>query len=573
MSASTTSLGLPIVDYQLATKNQAQLMTQFLRTPQYSQDIAGYQAGVGKITTVDQFLNNYNVLKVALTAYNMQDIIDQKGVLKQLLTQDPTQNTSLVQSLGKPNYVAFALQFRSLSSDGGAGLQSATSTNTVAARYTNTKFQQWLADRDNDPSLTTALAARTTLQDAVNITNVGTLYAQYQKSAPVQQATSYYQRNIVNVKSSADLLADPKLLNYALTAYGIDPSSVSTDTVQKLLTELPTLPTSVAANNPDYQAFASAFLSLHYDGGVGVAQSANISDVVSRYQQRTFAQALTTNTDAQNVSLFGGAGAAQVTQILSDAKSETGIALASSYYGSHIAAASAASAFAADSQLVNVALQAYGLTGVSATTLQQLLTQDPNDANSLAQKSPEYAAFAKAFSYSAAIGVRTSTRSQTIAAVQQTYQANALQAVLQTDITQAQAQATRNTKVHESASAPLNLYQMLGDSNISSVLLGAYGQPDQVGALDPDQQVEVFTHAGFAPESLNSPKAIDTLIQRYLANVSAQSTPSSPLLTLFQDSSSSDGIVNFDFTPLLSLNGGATIDANSPTAYLLNLLA
>jgi hypothetical protein len=571
MSAAASSIGLPIVDYQLATANQAQLMAQFLRTPQYAQDLAAYQAGVGKITTVDQFLNNYKVLKVALAAYNMQDIIDQKGLLKKLLTQDPTNTSSLVQKLGKPNYVSFARAFWSLSSDGGAGLNSAASINMTSARYTNAQFQQWLADRDNDPTLAKALAARTTLQDAVNITDVGALFAQYQKTPDVQRAADYYKRNIVDVNSPADLLADSKLLNFALIAYGIDPNSVSADTVQKLLTELPTLSSSVAANNPAYQAFANAFLSLHYDGGAGVAKTDNINDVVSRYQQRTFAQALTANTEGENAELFGAKGAAQIAQILSDAKAETGISLAASYYGSHLAAATTAKAFAADAQLVSVALEAYGLDPVSSTTLQRLLTEDPNDADSLAHASPQYAAFAGAFSYAAALGARGRNSNANIADVQQAYEAHALQAILQTDITQAASQATRNTKVRESADAPLNLYQMLGDANVSAVLLGAYNQPATVGALDPDRQVEVITHAGFAPESINSPKAIDALIRRYLANVSTQSTPASPLASLFQPTQPGD-IVTLDFTPLLNLSSGASADLSAaPTAYLLNV--
>jgi uncharacterized protein DUF1217 len=573
MTAAAPSLGLPIVDYQLAIANQAQLQAQFEKSTTTSADIAGYQAGVSKIKTVDALLNNYKVLNVALTAYGMQDAINQKGLLKQLLTQDPTQKTSLAQRLGKANYLAFAQAYRSLSTDGGVGLSSAASINTTAARYTNAQFQQWMANRSNDPALATALTARTTLQDAVNVTNVGALFTKYQQTGAMTQATTYYQNNIGAVKSPADLIADPKLLNFALAAYGIDPASIPAATVQTLLTQSPAIATSIAANNPAYLPFANAFSSLFYDGGAKIHATAAINDTISRYQQQNFSQALANNTDDQNVALFGKAGANQIAQIKGDALRENGATRASAYYASHIGAANTAQTFMGDTQLVGVALTAYGLGQVSASTLQQLLTQNPDDANSLAQTSPQYTAFAKAFSYYSTSSGRSSDDADRIAAVQGAYQANTLKTVLTNEVSLAQAQVTRNTNVGESPKAPLNLYQMLGDANLSTMILGALGEPAIVGGYDPNQQVEIVTHAGFAPESLNSTAAIDSLIKRYMANVGAQNAPTSPLLTLFGSSPSPGQIVSLDLSSLLggTSSGDATL-SGSPTGYLLNLL-
>lgn len=571
--ATSTSFGMPVVDYQLATQNQAQLLAQFQKSSTTSADIAGYQAGVANITTVDQFLNNYKVLNVALTAYGMQDAISQKGLLKQLLTQDPTASTSLAQQLGKANYTEFAQAFWSLSTDGGAGISSAASINTTAAKYNTAKFQQWQADRSNDPQLATALAARQTLQDAVDISTVGALFSKYQQTPAVQSASNYYKNNIGNVKTSDALMADPKLLNFALTAYGIDPSTISSDTVSKLLSQAPSTATSVAATNPNYQAFANAFNSLYYDKGANIHDSANVTDTINKYQQQTFSAAIANNTDDQNKQMFGSASVTQIAQIKSNALAGNGTSIATAYYGAHIAAASTATAFIADKQLSSVALQAFGLGAVSADTLQKLLTQNPNDAASLAQTSPQYTAFARAFSYYSTVGGRTSDDADKIASVQVAYQANSLKTIVSNDVSLAAAQTTRNTNVHEDANAPLNLYQMLGDSKVSTIILGALGQPDVVGGYDPDQQVEIVTHAGFAPESLNSTKAIDSLITRYMANVGAQNTPTSPLLTLFNSSSSDSGIVSLDLSSVLGISSSTSSSlANSATGYLLNLL-
>jgi hypothetical protein len=574
MAASSTTGVLPIVDYQLATTNQAQLLAQFQKSTTTNADVAAYQSGVSKITTVDQFLNNYKVLNTALTAYGMQDVISQKGLLKQLLTQDPSSADSLAQKFGKASYLAFAQAYWSLSTDGGAGLQSAASVNATAARYATAQFQQWQANRSNDPSLATALAAKQTLQDAVNITNVGALFTKFQSTPDVTAATTYYQNNIDNVKSAQDLLNDPKLLNYALTAYGIDPATISTDTATKLLTQDPTSATSVAATNPLYQSFANDFSGIDADVGASLLTSASIKSVVSKYQQATFSSALANNTDAQNTALFGAAGVKQIAQLKADTLAETGGNLATSYYASHIGAATTAAKFAADSQLSSVALTAFGLGSVSADTLQQLLTQNPNDPTSLAQTSVQYTAFAQAFSYYPTLGGRTSDDKDQVAAVQSAYQANSLKTIVTNDVSLATAQQSRNTDVSAKANAPLNLYQMLGDSNISTVILGALSEPTIVGSYDPDQQVEIVSHAGFAPESLNSPGAIDSFIKRYMANVGIQNAPTSPLLSLFGSTAQPGQIISLDLSSILgnTTNANSSTLSGSATGYLLNLL-
>src|SRR5262249_37298432 len=146
-----------------------------------------------------------------------------------------------------------------------------------------------------------------------------------------------------------------------------------------------------------YQPFAKAFSSLFYDGGATIHATSAINDAVSRYQQQTFTRTLANNTNAQNTQMFGAAGAEQIAEIKTNALGDNGVSIGSSYFGAHIAAATTAAQFAADKQLSSVALTAFGLVTVSAATLQQLLTQNPNDAASIAQKNPQYAAFAKAF--------------------------------------------------------------------------------------------------------------------------------------------------------------------------------
>jgi Protein of unknown function (DUF1217) len=567
-----SSIGSPIVDYKVATSDQSQLLAQFQKSPQYAQDVANFRAGIGKVTSVDTLLGNYNVLKFVLSAYDMSDAIDEKGLLKQLLSEDPSQSTSLAQQLGSQKYTRFAQDLWSLSSDDGLSIGNPLNINKLVSRYTQVQFNQWLASADNDPALATALDAKASFQDAVEISQAGALYATFQQAPDTQAMAAYIQKAIANVKSPADLLSDAKLLDAALTAYGVDPASLTGDTAQKLLTQDPNAADSVAALNPGYQAFAYAFRSLQTDGGDAIGTSSAVTSLVNRYTQAAFVSALTSNSDAQNAALFGAGPAANIAAILSDAKTQAGLNIGASYYTAQIGKASSAEAFLGDAQLSSVALSAYGIdpTTTSITTLQSLLTQDPNAADSVAQLQPEYAAFAQAFSYSpnAAGGARTSGAA--ITGVADAFETQQLKSILNADIALSGAQSARNTQDGEAASAPLNLYQILGDSSMASVVFGAYSIPAAAGGYDPQQQIDIVERAGFTAQSLSQPGALDKLMQRYLANSAAQSAPSNPALTLLQSTGAYGGPITLDLSFLAPASASA---ASGPNGYLLDLFA
>src|SRR5690349_15868462 len=94
-----SGIGLPIVDYQLAVKNQAQLLAQFQKTPAFAQYQSYYQANIGSVKTPQDLLNNPKLLYVALSAFQLEDDAGETGIIRDLLTQDPTDSNSLAQKL------------------------------------------------------------------------------------------------------------------------------------------------------------------------------------------------------------------------------------------------------------------------------------------------------------------------------------------------------------------------------------------------------------------------------------------------------------------------------------------
>lgn len=303
-----------------------------------------FQANIKKVTSVDQFLNDQRMFSYAMAAYGLSDMSYAMAFMKKVLTSDLTDAKSFVNKLTDPRFLAFAKAFQ-FSTDG-----------TVAAPPV---VAQNATDED----------------DTIN------LYTQTQVNKGTAAATEagYYQANIGNVTSVDQLMSNSRLLNYAITAYGLDPNTASAATIKAVLTSNLSDPGSVAntLNNSAYTALAAAF-NFNTDGSVnGTAQSSSsIATTVYQYYNATGTSA-------------SPAAAAYKTQ----------------YYNATISNVTSVDALLADNSLMDVALTAFGLRPGMQTTslLRQVLTSDLTDPNSVAnqQTDPAFKKLAAAFNFNA----------------------------------------------------------------------------------------------------------------------------------------------------------------------------
>jgi hypothetical protein len=413
-----STLGVPIVDYSLAVKNQANLMAQFQKWPSYAQSVTYYRDNITKVTSVDDLLNNRKLLTVALSAFQLEGSIDQQGLLRKLLTQDPTATGSLAQQLLDPRFKQFAQAFAGLRSDGGTSVQNPTSINTALAGYQANEYAKWVSNNYNDPTIRQALFFQQTVQDTIDISSTGKLLAQYQQAPDVQQAVSAYKSGIAQVNSVTDLLNNPKVLNVALGAFNIDPDTVTPDTLRRLLTE----PTTSPVTNPTAPSlatdplatadlrlaqFAYTFNSLAAGSGTTVQATSAVNDIVTRYQNNQFAKTLAANDSTTNTIDFGTSGSSSINTLLANFQTKTGIAQTVGYYQSKIGNVKSVDDLLGDPQLLNVALGAFNIdpTKVSTSVTRQLLTTDPkatadiqSQATTLLQNDPDIASFVKTYS-------------------------------------------------------------------------------------------------------------------------------------------------------------------------------
>jgi len=312
-----------------------------------SRATAYYNDNIGKVTSVDEFMNNSRLFSYAMKAYGLEDMTYAKAFMKKVLTSDISTSTTLKQSfVGKltdPRFLAFAKAFQ-FSPDGKVADQPITA------------------------------------QEADDQTELVKLYTQQQvqRGAAAADEAAYYQANIGSVTSVDSLIGNKRLLNYALTAYGLDPSITSDVTIKQVLTSDLSDPDSRANQLPNsaYRALAAAF-SFNADGSVNgsAAQASDkVTDTVYQYYDAS------------------GAGT-----------SAPAAAFKSQYYQAAVAGVTSVDDLLANSRVVSYLETAFGLDPSLQSTqvLRNMLTSDLSDPDSAAnqQSNDAYRKLAAAFNF------------------------------------------------------------------------------------------------------------------------------------------------------------------------------
>jgi hypothetical protein len=302
-----------------------------------------YQENIGKVTSVDDLLNDRRLLAYAMKAHGLEDMTYAKAFMRKVLESDLTDTKSFARQLVDSRYAIFANSF-SFMKDG---------TVRSSLPYVQNEFQG---------------------DDTVG------LYSEHRvnKGATAATEVQYYQSKLATLTSVDDLVADDRLFAFALTAYGLDPKIASETTIRNVLTSDLSDPDSVANRLGDarYVKLANAF-SFQTDGSAaaGSAQSdAQLNTTIFAYYDASGSGA-------------SPAAAAQRTQ----------------YYTSTVGSVASVDDLLNDDTLYTYALTAFGLNPnlQSKTTIRQVLTSDLSDPDSFANTLADtrYRTLAAAFNF------------------------------------------------------------------------------------------------------------------------------------------------------------------------------
>ncbi|MFI5010886.1 MAG: DUF1217 domain-containing protein [Hyphomicrobiales bacterium] len=195
-----------------------------------------YLANIGKVKTIDAFLNNYNLFSYAMKAYGLEDMTYAKGLMRQVLQGGITDPHSPANTLTDPRYKAFATAFN-FAADGAATTSSAAAQGGTVSQY-----------------------VRQTLEDDAGNQNQGVRLA------------LYFQRMAPTIKTAYNILADPALLKVVQTALDIPAASSAQDIAIQAQTISSQLNIADLQNPTKLQAFIQRFTAL-YDLGNSSATS------------------------------------------------------------------------------------------------------------------------------------------------------------------------------------------------------------------------------------------------------------------------------------------------------------
>jgi flagellar basal-body rod protein FlgG len=189
--------------YQVLSANLPQSVNNMVKESGVNNDIATFEKGVASTKTVSDFVSNPNLVNFVLTAFGLDSVESEQGLIKQVLTQDPNNANSLVNQLSDPRFkaMATALDFYD---DGLSGLKATGLTAPTAA----TSAEGISLATGSNGTASTASTSTTTSTPApltIGLSVNGTGYLQLGKT----DGTTVYAQSAFFTVNSQDQLALP----------------------------------------------------------------------------------------------------------------------------------------------------------------------------------------------------------------------------------------------------------------------------------------------------------------------------------------------------------------------------
>jgi hypothetical protein len=181
--------------YNLIARDMLKSLDRTAADTTTAREAAYYKENIGKVDSVDAFLDDYRLYSYAMKAYGLEDMTYAKAFMRKVLESDPSDANSFANKLADERYRGFAAAFSFTAST--ATAQTEVQLDEVIGLYSATA------------------------------NNAG---------AAIKEETRYYDAVIDTVTSVDQLLNNARLRTYMLTAYGIDPKNYSREALRGVLT-------------------------------------------------------------------------------------------------------------------------------------------------------------------------------------------------------------------------------------------------------------------------------------------------------------------------------------------------
>lgn len=177
-----------LTSYTLLSRNLATSLQRKGAEPIVARETAYYQANIGKVKSVDDFMADSRLYNYAVKAFGLEEMGYAKALMRKVLTEGTSSSTAFANRLADDRYVAFARAFDFAKS------ASATGTDAV------------LTDASQVAAGSARLSLSGTLAEAYDFS--GTNEARFTLSSQVDASTTRTATIVLNRASLAGQVAD-----------------------------------------------------------------------------------------------------------------------------------------------------------------------------------------------------------------------------------------------------------------------------------------------------------------------------------------------------------------------------
>nr|CAD6614044.1 hypothetical protein RKHAN_02637 [Rhizobium sp. Khangiran2] len=470
------------LSYDLVNRDMFKTLQRVASQDMVARDAAYYAENIGKVTSIDEFLDDYRLFSYAMKAHGLEEMTYAKAFMRKVLESDLSDPNSYANLLTDDRYKKFAAAFNFSSSDT-AIAQSAAQQEEILDLYD----QSIIATQDK-----------------------------------VAEETRYYKAMMAQVDHVDDILSNDRLRRYVFESLGIDDSVYSYQVVRSAMSSDKNDPASYTNTVlKDQMTYLTAKLStaqaelaaLGTNSKEHVEKKASLKLEIAGYQNAIKStQAHIDLAGAFEFAVDGTSakGSAQTEQqlaaitdlyLLSRPRQTQASALRErDYFEEKIPTVTSVDGLLDDPRLYDYVRKAFDLNElfVVKSTLEQILTSDLSDPNSYAnlygKDRPQYLQLANAFNFNTD-GSLDGPVAQTAA---------------QTSLTSNHYFSRYDDKQEEADEKAIKLYksEMAAVKSVEDFLSdkAIYGFPLQAVGLDPDS-VSLLTLKNVLKSDLSDPKS------------------------------------------------------------------
>jgi uncharacterized protein DUF1217 len=129
------------VGYELIESSLDKQQAAFEKSPAVQHDISYFRNAIAKVTSADDLVKDYRLLKFTLTAFGLDSQINAQALIKKVLNSDLTDPDSLANKLADPRFRQLAQAFN-FAAGGASKVQDSSFRGSIVNSYVTAAFEQ-----------------------------------------------------------------------------------------------------------------------------------------------------------------------------------------------------------------------------------------------------------------------------------------------------------------------------------------------------------------------------------------------------------------------------------------------